>query len=64
VEGAPGHGCGHKRRARAAAAAIAVKQAIDKFGIKGTIKVFGSRGRNRDQPPYMVGPGSFRTSMR
>jgi len=43
IDGAPGHGCGHNTMCTAAAAAaIAVKEAIDKFGLKGTIKVFGS----------------------
>jgi len=43
VEGAPGHGCGHNTMCTAAAsAAIAVKEAMDKYGMKGTIKVFGS----------------------
>src|SRR5512136_829526 len=40
VDGAPGHGCGHNEMATAAAAAaIALKEAIDKHGLKGTIKV-------------------------
>ena len=43
VEGAPGHGCGHNTMCTAAAAAaIAVKEAMDKFHLQGTIKVFGS----------------------
>ena len=43
VEGAPGHGCGHNTMCTAAAAAaIAVKEAMDKHGFQGTIKVFGS----------------------
>jgi len=43
VDGAPGHGCGHNTMCTAAAAAaLAVKEAIDKYGLKGTIKVFGS----------------------
>jgi aminobenzoyl-glutamate utilization protein B len=43
VEGAPGHGCGHNAMCTAAAAAaIAVKEAMAAHGIKGTIKVFGS----------------------
>jgi len=61
VEGAPGHGCGHNAQgAAAAAAAIAVKQAIDKFGIKGTIKVFGSPAEETViSRPYMVRAGLF-----
>jgi len=43
VEGAPGHGCGHNMMCTAAAAAaIAVKEAMDRFGFQGTLKVFGS----------------------
>lgn len=42
VAGAPGHGCGHNQQAPAAiAAALALKAAMEEFGIKGTIKVFG-----------------------
>jgi len=61
VEGAPGHGCGHNAQgAAAAAAAIAVKQAIDKFGIKGTIKMFGSPAEETViSRPYMVKAGLF-----
>lgn len=43
IEGAPGHGCGHNTMGTAAiAAAIAVKKAMAKYNIEGTIKVFGS----------------------
>ena len=43
LEGAPGHGCGHNAMCTAAAAAaIAVKEAMDKYNIKGTIRVYGS----------------------
>jgi len=42
VEGAPGHGCGHNLFGVAsAAAAIAVKEAMSKHNLKGTIKFFG-----------------------
>jgi aminobenzoyl-glutamate utilization protein B len=62
VEGAPGHGCGHNAQgAAAAAAAIAVKQAIDKFGLKGTIKMFGSPAEETViSRPYMVRAGLFK----
>ena len=41
-EGAPGHGCGHNSYATTAlGAGIAVKEAIEKHKIKGTVKVFG-----------------------
>jgi len=40
--GAPGHGCGHNIHGTSGmAAAIAVKEAMEKYGIKGTIKFFG-----------------------
>jgi aminobenzoyl-glutamate utilization protein B len=42
VEGGAGHGCGHNSYATTAmGAAIAVKEAIDKHKIKGTVKCFG-----------------------
>ncbi len=61
VEGAPGHGCGHNLMGSAAiAAAIAVKQAIDKYAIKGTVKVFGSPAEEMlISRPYMVRAGLF-----
>ncbi|EHR78180.1 amidohydrolase [Thermococcus litoralis DSM 5473] len=40
--GKPGHGCGHNLLGTASVAAgIAVKRAMEKYGLKGTIKVFG-----------------------
>ncbi len=61
VEGAPGHGCGHNTMCTAsAAAAIAVKEAMDKFGLKGTIKVFGSPAEEIvASRPYMIRAGLF-----
>jgi aminobenzoyl-glutamate utilization protein B len=61
IDGAPGHGCGHNTMCTAsAAAAIAVKEAIDKFGLKGTIKVFGSPAEETViSRPYMVRAGLF-----
>ncbi len=61
VAGAPGHGCGHNTMCTAAsAAAIAVKEAMDKFGIKGTIKVFGSPAEEIvASRPYMIRAGLF-----
>jgi len=42
VEGAPGHGCGHNiHGVSGLAAAIAVRYAMEKFGIKGTIRFYG-----------------------
>jgi aminobenzoyl-glutamate utilization protein B len=61
VEGAPGHGCGHNTMGTAtAAAAIAVKEAMDKYGLKGTIKVFGSPAEEIvASRPYMIRAGLF-----
>ncbi len=42
VEGAPGHGCGHNLLGTTgAASAIALKHAMEKHGISGTVKFFG-----------------------
>ena len=62
IEGAPGHGCGHNTMCTAAsAAAIAVKQVMDEYGIKGTIKVFGSPAEETlISRPYMVKAGLFK----
>jgi len=61
VEGAPGHGCGHNTMCTAAAAAAtAVKEAIDKHGLKGTIKVFGSPAEEIvASRPHMIRAGLF-----
>ncbi|MCX6568583.1 MAG: amidohydrolase [Candidatus Aminicenantes bacterium] len=61
VEGAPGHGCGHNAMCTAAAAAaIAVKEAMGAHGIKGTIKVFGSPAEEIvASRPYMIRAGLF-----
>ena len=41
-EGAPGHGCGHNSYAATAlGASLAIKEAIDKYNISGTVKCFG-----------------------
>jgi aminobenzoyl-glutamate utilization protein B len=43
VPGGPGHGCGHNLFGTSSAtAAIAAKAAMEKHGIKGTLKVFGT----------------------
>ncbi len=62
IEGAPGHGCGHNTMGTAAvAAAIATKKAMERFGIKGTIKVFGSPAEEiLASRPYMVRAGLFK----
>ena len=61
VEGAPGHGCGHNAMCTAAAAAaIAVKEAMDAHKIGGTIKVFGSPAEEIvASRPYMIRAGLF-----
>jgi len=61
VEGAPGHGCGHNTMGTAAvAAATAVKEAMAKFGLKGTIKMFGSPAEETlISRPFMVRAGLF-----
>ena len=61
LEGAPGHGCGHNTMCTAAAAAaIAVKNAMDKYGFPGTIKVFGSPAEETlISRPYMIRAGLF-----
>jgi len=61
IEGAPGHGCGHNAMCTAAAAAaIAVKEAMVAHGIKGTIKVFGSPAEEIvASRPYMIRAGLF-----
>jgi aminobenzoyl-glutamate utilization protein B len=62
VAGAPGHGCGHNMQAAAAlAAVISVKEAMVKYGIKGTIKFFGSPSEETViSRPYMVRDGLFK----
>jgi aminobenzoyl-glutamate utilization protein B len=43
IPGAPGHGCGHNLLGTGAAgAAVALKQAMEKHHLSGTIKVFGT----------------------
>jgi len=61
VDGAPGHGCGHNMMGTAAsAAAIAVKRSMEKYGIKGTVKFFGSPAEETlISRPYMVRAGLF-----
>ena len=62
VAGAPGHGCGHNLMASAAtAAAIAVKKAMEKHSLTGTIKLFGSPAEEiLVSRPYMVRAGLFK----
>ena len=62
IAGAPGHGCGHNTMCTAsAAAAIAVKEAMEKYHLKGTIKVFGSPAEETViSRPYMIKAGLFK----
>ena len=62
VDGAPGHGCGHNMMGTAAVAAIiAVKKSMERNGIRGTIKFFGSPAEETViSRPYMVREGVFR----
>jgi len=59
--GKPGHGCGHNiYGASAMAAAIAVKKALEKSRIRGTIKFFGCPAEeNFSGKVYMVREGCF-----
>lgn len=61
VPGAPGHGCGHNTMCTAAAAAaVAVKRAMDQYHLPGTVKVFGSPAEETlISRPYMVRAGLF-----
>ncbi len=62
VEGAPGHGCGHNTMGTAgAAAAIAVKMAMERYGLRGTVKFFGSPAEETlISRPYMIRAGLFK----
>src|SRR5262245_19689294 len=61
VEGAPGHCEGHNVNAAVLiATALATKQAMDKFGLKGTLKVFGGPAEEQlVSRPYLVRDGWF-----
>lgn len=60
-EGAPGHGCGHNiHGVSGMAAAIAVKTAMEKEGIDGTVKFFGCPAEeNYSGKMFMVRDGLF-----
>ena len=57
----PGHGCGHNIHGTSGmAAAIAVKEAMEKHGIKGTVKFFGCPAEeNFSGKVFMVRAGYF-----
>ncbi|MBI4483283.1 MAG: amidohydrolase [Acidobacteria bacterium] len=61
VPGGPGHGCGHNLiGASSAAAAIAVKEAMVRAGVSGTIKFFGAPSEEEYIPKvYMADAGLF-----
>lgn len=49
VEGAPGHGCGHNLLGvGAVSAAMALRHAMQQYGLKGTIKLFGTPNEEND----------------
>ena len=62
VEGAPGHTEGHNVNAAVMiGAALAIKKAMDEFGLKGTLKVFGAPGEEQlVSRPYFVRDGYFK----
>ena len=61
IQGAPGQGCGHSLLGTGGVkAAIAVREAIEKFGLKGTVKVFGSPAEELCLgKPYMGRAGCY-----
>ena len=61
VEGAPGHCEGHNANAAVMiAGAIAAKQAMEKYGMKGQLKVFGAPAEEQlVSRPYFVRDGHF-----
>jgi aminobenzoyl-glutamate utilization protein B len=61
IQGAPGHGCGHNIHGTSGmAAAIAVKEVLAQYGLKGTIKFFGCPAEeNFSGKVYMVRDGCF-----
>ena len=61
VDGAPGHCEGHNANAAVlVAAALAAKASMDRFGLKGTLKVFGAPAEEQlVSRPYFVRDGWF-----
>ncbi len=61
IQGAPGQGCGHNLLGTGGVkAAIAVREAIEKFSLKGTVKVFGSPAEELCLgKPYMGRAGCY-----
>jgi len=62
VEGAPGHGCGHNLLGVGAVmAAAALKNTKERFGMPGTIKIFGTPAEELQiGKPFMARAGLFR----
>ncbi len=62
VEGAPGHGCGHNLFGSASAlAAVAVKEQMEKRGLKGTIRFYGTPAEEGGGGKiYMIRAGLFK----
>ncbi len=62
VKGAPGHAEGHNTNAAVwIGAAFAVKEAMDRHGLKGTIKLFSAPAEEEDGTrPYFVRDGYFK----
>ena len=60
--GKPGHGCGHNiHGASGMAAAIAVRYAMEKYGLKGTVRFYGCPAEeNFSGKVFMVRDGCFR----
>jgi aminobenzoyl-glutamate utilization protein B len=60
-EGAPGHGCGHNiHGVSGMAGAIALRYAIEKHGLEGTVKFFGTPAEeNYDGKVFMARAGLF-----
>jgi aminobenzoyl-glutamate utilization protein B len=58
-EGAPGHGCGHCLLGPAALqGAVALRHAMEKFGLKGTVKIFGTPAEETSVgKPFMAREG-------
>lgn len=61
VNGAPGHGCGHNiHGASGMAGAIAIRYAMEKHGLKGTVKFFGTPAEeSASGKVWMVRDGVF-----
>ena len=62
VEGAPGHGCGHNLFGSASAlAAVVVKEQIEKRGLKGTLRFYGTPAEEGGGGKiYMIRAGAFK----